>query len=210
MMPLYLSLPLFKVAKAEGTHEGCIEQVYRLYRDGICGPAPLRDEAARGRSGTGARRADARATWNQVETDNINALTDFAGCKSDFLRLFGFEVEGVDYEAPVNRTRTSTDCLEPRRPGVACRAPRQPGVNSCSRRSSPPASMVTSALRRTAGLGWKPTDSPAARIMGGRWRRRPRRSPAGRHAQPRADLQQLVLLPRRRRCRPRAAATAGR
>ena len=40
--------------------------------------------------------------WNQVETDNINALTDFAGYKSDFLRLFGFEVEGVDYEAPVN------------------------------------------------------------------------------------------------------------
>ena len=46
MMPLYLSL-LFKVAKAEGTHEGCIEQVYRLYRDGICGPAPLRDEEGR-------------------------------------------------------------------------------------------------------------------------------------------------------------------
>ena len=34
--------------------------------------------------------------WNQVETDNINELTDFAGYKSDFLRLFGFEVEGVD------------------------------------------------------------------------------------------------------------------
>ena len=104
MMPLYLSL-LFKVMKAEGTHEGCIEQVYRLYRDGICGPAPLRDEEGRLRVDDGNWRAvqtRVQELWNQVETDNINALTDFAGYKSDFLRLFGFEVEGVDYEAPVN------------------------------------------------------------------------------------------------------------
>ena len=105
MMPLYLSL-LFKVMKAEGTHEGCIEQVYRLYRDGICGPAPLRDEEGRLRVDdwelAPAVQTRVQELWNQVETDNINALTDFAGYKSDFLRLFGFEVEGVDYEAPVN------------------------------------------------------------------------------------------------------------
>lgn len=105
MMPLYLSL-LFKVMKAEGTHEGCIEQVYRLYRDGICGPAPLRDEEGRLRVDdwelAPAVQARVQELWNQVETDNINELTDFAGYKSDFLRLFGFEVEGVDYEAPVN------------------------------------------------------------------------------------------------------------
>lgn len=105
MMPLYLSL-LFKVMKAEGTHEGCIEQVYRLYRDGICGPAPLRDEEGRLRVDdwelAPAVQARVQELWNQVETANINALTDFAGYKSDFLRLFGFEVEGVDYEAPVN------------------------------------------------------------------------------------------------------------
>lgn len=105
MMPLYLSL-LFKVMKADGTHEGCIEQVYRLYRDGICGPAPLLDEEGRLRVDdwelAPAVQARVQELWDQVETANIDALTDFAGYKSDFLRLFGFEVEGVDYEAPVD------------------------------------------------------------------------------------------------------------
>ena len=45
-MPLYLSL-LFKVMKEKGTHEGCIEQVYGLYRDSLCGPAPILDEEGR-------------------------------------------------------------------------------------------------------------------------------------------------------------------
>ncbi len=44
-------------------------------------------------------QARVQALWGQVNNDNIYQLTDFAGYKQDFLRLFGFEIEGVDYEA---------------------------------------------------------------------------------------------------------------
>jgi enoyl-[acyl-carrier protein] reductase/trans-2-enoyl-CoA reductase (NAD+) len=102
MMPLYLSL-LFKTMKEAGTHEGCIEQVYGLYRDSLCGKTPILDQDGRLRAdykeldpGVQAR---VQALWGQVTNDNIYQLTDFAGYKQDFLRLFGFEIEGVDYEA---------------------------------------------------------------------------------------------------------------
>ncbi len=105
MMPLYLSL-LFKVMKEQGTHEGCIEQVYGLYRDSICGPAPILDEEGRLRADRKELdpevQARVQALWPQVTSENVYQLTDFAGYKQEFLRLFGFEVEGVDYEADVD------------------------------------------------------------------------------------------------------------
>jgi len=105
MMPLYLSL-LFKVMKAQGTHEGCIEQVYGLYKDSLCSNTPILD--ADGRLRADYKELDpsvqeqVQALWNQVTSDNIYQLTDFAGYKQDFLRLFGFEIDGVDYEADVD------------------------------------------------------------------------------------------------------------
>ncbi len=105
MMPLYLSL-LFKVMKEQGTHEGCIEQVYGLYHDSICGPAPILDEEGRLRADRKELdpevQARVQALWPQVTSENVYQLTDFAGYKQEFLRLFGFEVEGVDYEADVD------------------------------------------------------------------------------------------------------------
>jgi enoyl-[acyl-carrier protein] reductase / trans-2-enoyl-CoA reductase (NAD+) len=105
MMPLYLSL-LFKVMKEQGTHEGCIEQLYGLYHDSLCGSSPVRDAEGRlradGKELDPAVQARVQQLWDQVTSDNIYALTDFAGYKKDFLRLFGFEIEGVDYEADVN------------------------------------------------------------------------------------------------------------
>jgi len=105
VMPLYLAL-LFKTMKAEGTHEGCIEQVNGLFRDSLYGVNPSLDE-------TGRLRADLKelqpqvqdkvnALWEQINNDNINELSDFAGYKHEFLKLFGFEVDGVDYDADVN------------------------------------------------------------------------------------------------------------
>ncbi|MCQ8119143.1 enoyl-ACP reductase FabV [Methylomonas rosea] len=105
VMPLYLAL-LFKTMKAEGTHEGCIEQVNGLFRDSLYGANPILDD-------TGRLRADLKelqphvqdkvgALWEQINNDNINELSDFAGYKHEFLKLFGFEVDGVDYEADVN------------------------------------------------------------------------------------------------------------
>lgn len=105
MMPLYLSL-LFKVMKEQGTHEGCIEQLYALYNDSLYGKTPCMDEEGRLRTDYKELdpqvQAQVQQLWNQVTSDNIYELTDFAGYKREFLRLFGFEIEGVDYEADVS------------------------------------------------------------------------------------------------------------
>jgi len=105
MMPLYLSL-LFKVMKEKGTHEGCIEQVYGLYKDSLYGTAPRLDEEGRLRADCKELDPEVQnqvqQLWSQVTNDNLYELTDFAGYKTEFLRLFGFEIAGVDYEADVN------------------------------------------------------------------------------------------------------------
>jgi enoyl-[acyl-carrier protein] reductase/trans-2-enoyl-CoA reductase (NAD+) len=105
MMPLYLSL-LFKVMKEKGTHEGCIEQVYGLYKDSLYGDTPHLDEEGRLRADYKELDPEVQGRvqelWTQVTNDNIYELTDFSGYKTDFLRLFGFEIAGVDYEADVN------------------------------------------------------------------------------------------------------------
>jgi enoyl-[acyl-carrier protein] reductase/trans-2-enoyl-CoA reductase (NAD+) len=105
VMPLYLSL-LFKVMKEQGTHEGCIEQLYTLYAESLYGDKPCMDEEGRLRADYKELRPEVQGKveqlWGQVNDDNIDQLTDFAGYKHEFLRLFGFEVEGVDYEADVD------------------------------------------------------------------------------------------------------------
>jgi enoyl-[acyl-carrier protein] reductase/trans-2-enoyl-CoA reductase (NAD+) len=104
IMPLYLSL-LFKVMKEQGTHEGCIEQVYGLYKESLYAASPIMDDEGRLRADYKELQPEVQARvselWGQVNNDNINELTDFAGYKTEFLRLFGFEVEGVDYDADV-------------------------------------------------------------------------------------------------------------
>ncbi|MBO7795563.1 enoyl-ACP reductase FabV [Burkholderia pseudomallei] len=104
MMPLYLSL-LFKVMKARGTHEGCIEQVDGLLRDSLYGAQPHVDAEGRLRADRleldPAVQARVLELWDQVTDDNLYTLTDFAGYKAEFLRLFGFGIDGVDYDAPV-------------------------------------------------------------------------------------------------------------
>jgi enoyl-[acyl-carrier protein] reductase/trans-2-enoyl-CoA reductase (NAD+) len=105
MMPLYLSL-LFKVMKEQGTHEGCIEQLVELYRDALYGANPRLDEEGRLRVDYKELQPEVqeavKKAWNEVQNDTIYTLTDFAGYKKDFLKLFGFEIDGVDYDADVN------------------------------------------------------------------------------------------------------------
>jgi enoyl-[acyl-carrier protein] reductase/trans-2-enoyl-CoA reductase (NAD+) len=104
-MPLYLSL-LFKVMKAQGTHEGCIEQVHGLYAESLYGSAPHLDEEGRLRADhkelSPQVQSRVQELWPQVTDGNLDAISDFAGYRTEFLRLFGFAVEGVDYEADVN------------------------------------------------------------------------------------------------------------
>ena len=105
VMPLYLSL-LFKVMKAKGTHEGCIEQIDLLFRESLYGPTPRIDDEGRWRVDykelEPAVQQEVAHLWQQVTTENVAALSDFAVYKTGFLQLFGFEVPGVDYEADVD------------------------------------------------------------------------------------------------------------
>ncbi len=105
VMPLYLSI-LFKEMKAAGTHEGCIEQLARLYKECIYNASPRLDEDNRYRVDElellPEMQAKVEGIWPQVTTENLTELSDFDAYKSEFLRLFGFGIEGVDYEADVS------------------------------------------------------------------------------------------------------------
>lgn len=105
IMPLYISL-LYRVMKAEGTHEGCIEQIYGLFRQCLYNPARVLDEGGRlrmdGKELSDHVQAAVTALWQQVETTNIDELTDYKGYHQEFLRLFGFGYSHVDYDADVS------------------------------------------------------------------------------------------------------------
>lgn len=105
VMPLYISL-IYRVMKEEGTHEGCIEQTHRLLRDALYVENPELDEAGRlsmnGWETNDATQAKIEKLWNEVTQDNFHQLADYAGYHSDFLKLFGFGIEGVDYDADVD------------------------------------------------------------------------------------------------------------
>lgn len=106
VVPLYISL-LYKIMKEKGLHEGCIEQIQRLFANRLLTEGgPALDEKGRIRIDDWEMREDIQAAvadaWEKVTTDNLSELSDFSGYKSEFLRLFGFGIEGVDYEADTN------------------------------------------------------------------------------------------------------------
>jgi len=104
-MPIYLAL-LFKVMKEQGTHEGCIEQIDGLFRDSLYSTEPYLDEEGRlradGKELDPAIQDAVGKLWQGVNTETLRQLSDFEGYKREFLQLFGFEVDGVDYAADVN------------------------------------------------------------------------------------------------------------
>ncbi|OUS11236.1 trans-2-enoyl-CoA reductase [Gammaproteobacteria bacterium 53_120_T64] len=106
IMPLYISI-LYKVMKAEGTHEGCIEQIQGLFERQIytAGQADIDEEGRWRMDGEELKdsvQAQVAALWDSVNTENIGELTDFKGYHQEFLRLFGFGLDGVDYEADIS------------------------------------------------------------------------------------------------------------
>lgn len=101
IVPLYISI-LYKVMKEKGNHEGCIEQMYRLFNQKLFnGNVPL-DSESRIRLDDWEMQDDVQNEvadlWNKVSDDNINECTDIDGYMSDFYKLFGFNTDGVDYE----------------------------------------------------------------------------------------------------------------
>ncbi len=105
VVPLYTSL-VFKVMKEKGLHEGCIEQMHRLFHDQLFSGQPLTlDAKGRVRVDNWEMRPDVQgavaALWPQVETENLLSLSDFKGYQQDFLKLFGFGLPGIDYTQAV-------------------------------------------------------------------------------------------------------------
>ena len=105
IMPLYLAM-LFKQMKLANTHEGCIEQLYRLFSECLFSENPRLDEVGRMRVDDlemDAAIQDVVAdNWAAISDENLTEYADLEGYKKEFLNLFGFEVEGVDYQADVN------------------------------------------------------------------------------------------------------------
>ncbi|USD27818.1 trans-2-enoyl-CoA reductase family protein [Pseudoalteromonas sp. SCSIO 43201] len=104
IMPLYISA-LFKVMKGDGTYEGTIEQIDGLFRENLYGQSPRFDEGGHLfqnykelEEGVQGR---VQTIWDTVDTDTIDELTDYVGYHNEFLKLFGFGLETVDYDADV-------------------------------------------------------------------------------------------------------------
>ncbi|AWL10954.1 Enoyl-[acyl-carrier-protein] reductase (NADH) [Saliniradius amylolyticus] len=108
VMPLYISL-IYKVMKEEGTHEGCIEQIDGLFREKLLVDSPDTDDTNRlrmdGKETNDATQAKIKALWDQVTQDNFHELSDYAGYHSEFLHLFGFDFDNVDYDADISPLR---------------------------------------------------------------------------------------------------------
>lgn len=102
VVPLYISL-LYKVMKEKGLHEGCIEQIQRLFMTHLYnGATPVLDESGLIRVDDWEMRADIQKAvtelWPEICTENLETISDIKGYRSEFLKLFGFGIEGVDYQ----------------------------------------------------------------------------------------------------------------
>ena len=105
VVPLYISL-LYKIMKEEGVHEGCIEQIQRLYSERLYAGDLSLDEKGRIRVDDWEMREDIQERvvklWASATTENLSEIGDLEGYSTDFYNLFGFKVPGVDYTKDVN------------------------------------------------------------------------------------------------------------
>jgi enoyl-[acyl-carrier protein] reductase/trans-2-enoyl-CoA reductase (NAD+) len=115
IMPLYISA-LFKVMKADGTYEGTIEQIHGLFTENLYGEAPRFDDGGHLFQNYKELEDDVQAriqaVWDKVDTSTIDELTDYAGYHNEFLRLFGFGIESVDYEQDVEPVQTIANMID--------------------------------------------------------------------------------------------------
>lgn len=105
VIPLYISL-LYKVMKEKGLHEGCIEQIQRLFQDRLYADRTVTDDQGRIRIDDWEMRDDVQTEvarlWERTSTETLPEIGDLKGYEKDFYNLFGFMVAGVDYGQDVN------------------------------------------------------------------------------------------------------------
>lgn len=115
VVPLYISI-LYKEMKERGTHEGCIEQMQRLFADHMYSDDAKVDNNGRIRVDDWEMRADVQAaveeSWNKISNENFTDLADFKGYQDDFLKLFGFGMNGVDYDADTDPITAPASLME--------------------------------------------------------------------------------------------------
>jgi enoyl-[acyl-carrier protein] reductase/trans-2-enoyl-CoA reductase (NAD+) len=104
VVPLYFAM-LYKVMKNKGIHEGCIEQMGRLFKDKLFGGTVQTDENGMIRMDDYEMREDVqeeiKRAWENVTTENVQEVADIEGYWEDFHHMFGFHIDGVDYSADV-------------------------------------------------------------------------------------------------------------
>lgn len=104
VVPLYISL-LYKIMKEKNLHEGCIEQIWRMFKDRLYttnGQVPVDAQGLIRLDDYEMQpevQAEVASLWDTVNTDNIMSLSDLNGYRQEFHKLFGFDVAGVDYAA---------------------------------------------------------------------------------------------------------------
>ena len=105
VVPLYMSI-LFRVMREQGSHESCIEHIHRLFRDGLYGTAIDADDVGRLRADdrelAASVQEEVELRWQAINTANVSELCDLEAFREEFLGLFGFGFEGVDYESEVD------------------------------------------------------------------------------------------------------------
>lgn len=105
VVPLYFSI-LFRAMKAKGTHENCIDHIYRLFHEQLYQEPRRVDDSGRIRMDNYELDKEVQASvaesWESISSDNVHELADVSGFQADFLRLFGFGHPEVDYDAEVN------------------------------------------------------------------------------------------------------------
>ncbi|MDH5764429.1 MAG: trans-2-enoyl-CoA reductase family protein [Gammaproteobacteria bacterium] len=106
VMPLYIAM-CFKIMKEKNIHEGCLEQIDRMFRTQLYKlNGPELDDNNRIRMDDWELKDEVQNTvkeiWPRITTENLFELTDYRGYKDEFMKLFGFGIKDVDYEADVN------------------------------------------------------------------------------------------------------------
>ena len=115
IMPLYISA-LFKVMKADGTYEGTIEQIHALFSENLYGESPRFDDGGHlfqnYKELEDDVQARVQAIWDKVDTSSIDELTDYVGYHNEFLRLFGFGIDSVDYDQDVDSVKPIANMID--------------------------------------------------------------------------------------------------